>query len=144
MHNFPTATMILFLSVLGGTKAVGQNPYVDDNQEVNGRFWQHMTEREKGMYLIGVSHGLQVARKKVMANTKCPDAVLGIVDVSAGILDDYRFEFDKLYTDSENLPLNLITAFGYVDLKLKGTETKDDLEKLLISLRQTAAKHVQH
>jgi len=61
----------------------------------------------------------------------------------AAVIDDYVKEFDKLYSDSENLPINIQFAWTYVNTKLKGTRTKEQLEKLLIKLRQDAASHVQ-
>ncbi len=59
------------------------------------------------------------------------------------IIDDYENEFDKLYSDGENLQINVLLAWSYVDAKLKGNLTREQLKKMLIGLRQDAARHVQ-
>jgi len=144
MWIIKTVIAVLVFSVASfGQNPYRQHPYADDTHTPTGRFWQEMAEVEKGAYLMGVFTGLRLALVNAARDGKCQN--LGtIMDVPpAAVIDDYVKEFDKLYSDSENLPINIQFAWTYVNTKLKGTRTKEQLEKLLIKLRQDAASHVQ-
>ena len=136
------AKSVLVLLALSAT-GFGQNPMLDDMKVFNGRFWRSMPHTEKVMYLIGVEHGIKLGIMKSAANGKCAEA-LGLVEGSGATIDDYEKEFDKLYGEGENLQINTMMAWTYLDMKLRGNHTKDYLENKLIELRQLAAKHVQH
>ena len=110
----------------------------------NGRFWRDTPHIAKMMYLTGIGHGLEIAVARAATDSKCSEKLGSIADAPAGaIIDDYEKELDKLYGESENLQINILMAWTYMDLKLKGTKTKEYLEKMLIDLRQSAAMHVQ-
>jgi len=127
------------------TLSFGQRAYLDDHQMPNGRYWRDTPHIAKLLYLTGITHGLQIALIRAAMDSKCSEKLGSIVDAPPGaIIDDYEKELDKLYSESENLQINIMMAWTYVDLKLKGTLTKEYLEKMLIGLRHDAASHVQH
>jgi hypothetical protein len=143
--SMKTVVAVLAFSVASfGQNPYRQHPYVDDTHTPNGRFWQEMAEVEKGAYLMGVLHGLQIALVNAVRDGKCQNVGSLLNVPPAAVVYDYEKEFDKLYSDSENLPINIQSAWTYVNTKLKGTRTKEQLERLLIKLRQDAASHVQH
>ena len=134
----------LLLVLVFSPAVFAQNLYMDDSQIANGRFWRETPHIAKMMYLIGVGHGLQIALVRAGTDGKCPEKLASIVDAPPGaIIDDYENEFDKLYSYGENLQINVLLAWSYVDAKLKGNLTREQLEKMLIGLRQEAARHVQ-
>jgi hypothetical protein len=69
--------------------------------------------------------------------------IIAVVKDVSSILDsawgDYEKELDVLYGDTENVLINLRMGWLHCNTKLKGTRTRDALEKDLINLRQSAA-----
>jgi hypothetical protein len=118
-----------------------QNQMRDNNGEPNGRFWRVIPDGEKELYLFGVKHGMDMAG--AVAELKYPGANAVIQEGLPGhfTVGDYMSEFDLFYKDTENVLITLPMAFSYCSIKLKGTWTKEALEKGLILLRKDAAKN---
>ena len=53
---------------------------------------------------------------------------------------DYVKELDALYLDRENLPIPITTAYMWVNLKLKGELSKQELQRKLLDLRKQLPK----
>jgi hypothetical protein len=53
---------------------------------------------------------------------------------------DYVKELDALYLDRENLRIPITTAYMWVNLKLKGELSKQELERKLLELRKQLPK----
>jgi hypothetical protein len=130
-----------FLGLALSAALFGQNQSIDDDHVPNGRFWRTMTHREKIIYLTGLGQGIELA--SIIAAVHTPEVIAWVKDAvpSAFNTGDYERELDALYNDTENVLINLQMGWLHCNTKLKGTWTKEALEKDLISLRQSAATH---
>jgi hypothetical protein len=104
---------------------------------MTGRAWVAWPEFSKLTYILGAQDGLRLAAAWYdpiyTGNTT--------FGIATGFLPgDYVKEMDTFYKDTENLTLPVGLAYSYCNLKLKGTQTKEDLEQRLIEMRKTMAK----
>src|SRR5207248_3239177 len=99
-----------------------------------GRYWIGMTDTQKTFYVQGIGDGFATAATLVDADTR---QMLLRTPAEGFVVDDYLNEFNKVYADRENVSIPVPGAYLYCSLKLKGTQTKDDLERRLIEMRKS-------
>jgi hypothetical protein len=126
--------LMVLLTVAG---LLGQNG--DTFTTFNGRAWtKSMSQPEKLMYTEGIKEGMQIATSYLDGDER--HRVLEAVQAKGFSPRDYVRELDALYQDRENLPIPITTAYMWVNLKLKGELSKQELQRKLMELRKQLPK----
>lgn len=89
---------------------------------LSGRTWNKLNSGEKTFYVYGVRDGTANDEKSSFA-------------VAGFTLGDFVKELDKLFAETENTNIAVVSALKYARMKLEGKSTKDRLEAYLIGLR---------
>jgi len=101
---------------------------------ITGRGWEALTETAKLFYVQGIKDGILIAATYLDGEER--ERILGTTQAKGFFPGDYMKELDTLYRDRENLLIPVSIAYQYINLKLKGTATKDELERKLVELRK--------
>ena len=128
---------IALMVLLMAASMLGQNP--DTFTTFNGRAWtKSMSLQQKLMYTQGIKEGLQIATSYLDGEER--KRVLEAVQAKGFSPRDYVKELDVLYQDGENLRIPITTAYMWVNLKLKGEVSKQELQRKLLELRKQLPK----
>ncbi|MBI2680759.1 MAG: hypothetical protein HYX25_07110 [Candidatus Solibacter usitatus] len=104
-----------------------------------GRVWtKSMSLQQKLMFTEGIKEGMLIATSYLDGNER--HRVLEEVQAKGFSPRDYVKELDALYLDRQNLPIPITTAYMWVNLKLKGEVSKQELERKLLELRKQVPK----
>ena len=104
-----------------------------------GRAWtKSMSLQQKLMYTEGIKEGMQIATSYL--NGEDRRRILEEVQAKGFSPRDYVKELDELYQDRENLSIPITTAYMWVNLKLKGEVSKQELQRKLMELRKQVPK----
>lgn len=128
----------LLASLLLLPVSLGQVQKPGDVMAITGRAWEALTEMDKLLYVQGVKDGILIATTYLDGEER--ERIVDTTQAKGFFPGDYVKALDALYRDRENLPIPVLMAYNYVNLKLKGTATKEELERKLIELRQWIAK----
>ena len=97
-----------------------------------------MSVQQKLMYTEGIKEGMQIATSYLSGDER--RRILGEVQAKGFSPRDYVKELDELYQDRENLSIPITTAYMWVNLKLKGELSKQELQRKLMELRKQVPK----
>ena len=126
--------LMVLLTVAG---LLGQG--ADTFTTFTGRAWtKSMSQQQKLMYTEGIKEGMLIATSYLDGQER--RRVLEEVQAKGFSPRDYVRELDTLYQDRENLPIPITTAYMWVNLKLKGELSKQELERKLMELRKQVPK----
>jgi hypothetical protein len=104
----------------------------------NGRIWQGMNAAQKNGFVVGIDEGLFIALLSVDSATR--DKIMSRYPKDELDPSDYAIEMDKIYAERENINIPLFMAYTWVQRKLKGDLTKDQLEAELRRLRTISSQ----
>jgi len=93
----------------------------------------------KQIFVQGLEEGQMIAMTYL--NNEERARVWEITHAKGSTPNDYIKELDVPYQDRENLNIPVMVGYNYVNSKLKGASTKEELERKLIELRKAIAKY---
>jgi hypothetical protein len=126
---------LMILLTAAGLLAQGSESFTT----FSGRAWtKSMSQQQKLMFTEGIKEGMLIATSYLDGNER--HRVLAEVQAKGFSPRDYVKELDALYLDRENLPIPITTAYMWVNLKLKGEVSKQELERKLLELRKQVPK----
>jgi hypothetical protein len=99
---------------------------------LNGTGWVSFPEMGRGMYIAGV-------RDSILATAvikQQPPQANQIDWADSFTVEDYEKELDAFYKDRENIRIPVVLAIWHITVKFKGHRTKQELESLLLELRE--------
>jgi hypothetical protein len=125
---------LIVLLTVAGLLAQGSETFTTFTT-FTGRAWtKSMSQQQKLMFTEGIKEGMLIATSCLDGNER--HRVLEEVQAKGFSPRDYVKELDALYLDRENLPIPITTAYMWVNLKLKGELSKQELERKLLELRK--------
>jgi len=128
---------IALMVLLTAAGLLGQG--ADTFTTFTGRAWtKSMSQQQKLMYTEGIKEGVLIATSYLDGQER--RRVLEEVQAKGFSPRDYVRELDTLYQDRENLPIPITTAYMWVNLKLKGELSKQELDRKLMELRKQVPK----
>ena len=126
---------LMILLTAAGLLAQGSESFTT----FSGRAWtKSMSQQQKLMFTEGIKEGMLIATSYLDGNER--HRVLEEVQAKGFSPRDYVKELDALYLDRENLPIPITTAYMWVNLKLKGEVSKQELERKLLELCKQVPK----
>ena len=136
--RFNILRAILIVALLS-TSSFGQGQRPGNVLVMTGRAWVILPELNKLTYIQGLKDGIMIAATYLDGEER--NLIIDTAQAKGFFPGDYVKELDSLYRDRENLPIPMPFAYQYVNLKLKGTATKEELERKLVELRKALAKY---
>ncbi|MDQ2948418.1 MAG: hypothetical protein M3Y27_21185 [Acidobacteriota bacterium] len=108
----------------------------------NGRWWQRMNLTTRFVYMAGLKNGLQIIMMEPSLS-RIPAVTKFVHNYHPQKFDPQEIidEIDKVYNERENIRIPVLMVYDFVNDKLKGNITKDQVEERLKTMRKIAADY---
>jgi len=107
------------------TALVGQCQTPANVTVMTGRSWYSLSPMSKQLFVQGLEEGQMIAMIYLDSDERA--RVWEIIHAKGFTPNDYIKELDTLYQDRESLNIPVMLGYNYINWKLKGTSTREEL-----------------